>query len=904
MSLTLSDAIHLLGNLLGEVLAGQESPALLEVEERVRALAKARRAGDPVAATGLAKAVESLRPATARAVASAFTLYFDLVNLAEEVHRIQELRRRTREQAPAPISESIGEAVAELHRSGVSREQMTTLLGDLSVELVLTAHPTEAKRRSVLSKLQRIATALSGLHRDDLLPLERAAAETALRAEVTALWLTDRARTARPEVTDEVRTGLYFVEHTFWAVLPRVHAELAAAVAEHYPGLTVSRRWLRLGSWIGGDRDGNPYVTAAVTAETLRLHRGLAVGLHRRALQDLARRFSLSDRRLPIPAALAAWLAGRRPLPERAAYLERRYSDEPYRIVLSLLAGDLGVASAEDMTARLLETRPHQARACVDELAATLDLIAGAVPAPLAEDRLRTVRTQIDLFGLHAARLDLREDAARLAGTLDQLCRAWGVDAGSSAATGAERTRHLGALLAAAPPDVAASDPEGLDDLARETWALFRLLARARAVYGPELFGPFVISMARSAADVLTVLILARWAGGADGLPVAPLFETLDDLDRAPTVLAELFNFEAYRAHVASCVGEQTVMIGYSDSNKDGGYLASNWALYRAQERITRVCRDHGVRLTLFHGRGGSVARGGGPAGRAIRAQPPGTVGGRFRVTEQGEVLASRYAAPDLAHRHLEQVVSAVLLASAPRSAPEMPGAWRAEMEGMAQRALAAYRALVHDAPGFVDYWRGATPIDEIARLRIGSRPPARRGRALAVADVRAIPWVFSWMQSRFNLPGWYGLGTALAAGDLGNLQEMYRQWPFLHALLDNTEMSLLKADMEIAALYSNLVPDRALADQVFATIRAEYDRTHQAILAITGHPALMAGDPVIQRSVHLRNPYVDPLNYLQVEMLRRLRALPDPDGAGAESIREVLLLTINGIAAGLRNTG
>jgi phosphoenolpyruvate carboxylase len=462
----------------------------------------------------------------------------------------------------------------------------------------------------------------------------------------------------------------------------------------------------------------------------------------------------------------------------------------------------------------------------------------------------------------------------------------------------------LGALLGGQPASDAAVDPGELDEGARDTWALFRLLVRARAVYGPELVGPFVISMARSAADVLTVLALARWAGGADGLRVAPLFETLEDLDAAPAVLAELFGLEAYRAHLASCGGEQTVMIGYSDSNKDGGYLASNWALYRAQERIARTCREHGVRLTLFHGRGGSVARGGGPAGRAIRAQPPGTVGGRFRVTEQGEVLASRYAAPDLAHRHLEQVVSAVLLASAPRSGPEIPGRWRSEMETMAGSALAAYRSLVHETPGFIDYWRGATPIDEIARLRIGSRPPSRRGRALAVGDVRAIPWVFSWMQSRFNLPGWYGLGTALAAGDLGDLREMYRQWPFLQALLDNTEMSLLKADMEIAALYSDLVPDRDLAGRLFATIRAEYDRTHQALLAITGHAALMAGDPVIQRSVHLRNPYVDPLNYLQVEMLRRLRRLPDPEGADAEALREVLLLTINGIAAGLRNTG
>ena len=687
MSLSLSDAIHLLGNVLGEVLAAQETPALLAVEERIRALAKARRAGDAEAAPRLAGDVEALPAATARAVASAFTLYFDLVNLAEEVHRIQELRRRTREQAPAPIGESIGEAVAELRRAGVSSDEMAALLRDLKVEIVLTAHPTEAKRRSVLSKLQRITVALSDLHRDDLLPQERAAAETALRAEITALWLTDRARTARPDVTDEVRTGLYFVEHTFWDMLPRVHAELGSAVAGHYPGLTVPRRWLGLASWIGGDRDGNPYVTAAVTAETLRLHRGLAVEQHRRALQDLARRLSLSERRLPPPEALAAWLAGRRPLPERAAYLERRYGTEPYRIALSLLAADLGAASAEDMRARLLETAPHEARVRAQEVASVLDLIAAAVPASLAEDRLRTVRTQIDLFGLHAAALDLREDASRLASAFDQLRRARALGAGDPAATGAERGRVLGALLGdAQPASAAAVDPAELDEGARETWALFRLLVRARAVYGPELVGPFVISMARSAADVLTVLALARWAGGADGLQVAPLFETLDDLDAAPAVLAELFALEAYRAHLASCGGEQTVMIGYSDSNKDGGYLASNWALYQAQERIARTCREHGVRLTLFHGRGGSVARGGGPANRAIRAQPPGTVGGRFRVTEQGEVLASRYAAPDLAHRHLEQVVSAVLLASAPAiGTGDSPAGGAGEMEAMAR---------------------------------------------------------------------------------------------------------------------------------------------------------------------------------------------------------------------------
>jgi phosphoenolpyruvate carboxylase len=349
------------------------------------------------------------------------------------------------------------------------------------------------------------------------------------------------------------------------------------------------------------------------------------------------------------------------------------------------------------------------------------------------------------------------------------------------------------------------------------------------------------------------------------------------------------------------------VMIGYSDSNKDGGYLAANWALYRAQEAIARTCRERGRGLTLFHGRGGTVARGGGPAGRAIRAQPPGTVEGRFRVTEQGETIASRYADPALAHRHVEQIVSAVLLASAGHvddgPAPLDPG-WRAALDLMAGAARETYHDLVERTPGFLEYWRAATPIEEISRLRLGSRPAARRAGRLTRSAVRAIPWVFSWMQSRFNLPGWYGLGTALARADAGRLREMYAGWPFFRAILDNAEMSLLKADMGIAALYSDLVPNRALATAVFTRIGNEFVRTRESILRTTGHAELMDGDPVIQRSVHLRNPYVDPLNYLQVEMLRRLRALADQDGADAARYREVIVVTINGIAAGLRNTG
>jgi phosphoenolpyruvate carboxylase len=850
-------------------------------------------------------------------VAAAFTLYFDLVNLAEETQRVQSLRSRERERHPAPGTESIAEAIAALKQRGVTAEQMADLLRELRVELVLTAHPTEAKRRTVLSKLQRLTQSLRALQSAELLPRERDAHLEALHAEITALWLTDRARTARPAVTDEVRIALYFAEEILWAALPRIYADLDAALAQHYPGLNSSSRWLTLASWVGGDRDGNPHVTAAVTAETLRLHRGLAVESHKRTLADLARRLSLNARRAPPPPELRDWLAAQYPLPVHVAYLESRYANEPYRLTLSLLASTLDFASQEDMTARLLDDQPHAARLHLADLTTPLGLVARAVPPRLAKEPLLTVQRQLEIFGLHTARLDLREDSARLTATLGEILRALKIEVDFEQKDDRDRTATLVPLLSQPRPAVLAAHP-GVTAETAETWALFRLIARARSVYGRDLLGPFIISMTRGPADVLTVLLLAHWAGCDEGLDIVPLFETLDDLDAAPRILADLFALDVYRAHLTH--GEQIVMIGYSDSNKDGGYLAANWALYQAQEKIAHTCAEHGVKLTLFHGRGGTVARGGGPANRAIQAQPPGTVNGRFRVTEQGEVIAARYADPVLAHRHLEQIVSAVLLASAPDEAGEteaIPSAplrplasvvsrGREAATTMSTAARLAYRALVYESPGFMEYWRAATPIDEISRLRIGSRPTARRSGPLQVHHIRAIPWVFSWMQSRFNLPGWYGLGTALGEADMEMLREMYAGWPFFRALLDNAEMSLLKADMGIAALYSDLVPDRALADYFFARIQDEFERARTALLAVTGHQDLMDADPVIQRSVKLRNPYVDPLNYIQVEMLRRLRALPEDqqDSPEAEALREVITLTINGIAAGLRNTG
>jgi phosphoenolpyruvate carboxylase len=423
-------------------------------------------------------------------------------------------------------------------------------------------------------------------------------------------------------------------------------------------------------------------------------------------------------------------------------------------------------------------------------------------------------------------------------------------------------------------------------------------------VYGPELIGAIVISMAHCTADVLAVLLLARWAGCTYIPPIAPLFESIEDLRDAPHILEALFESEAYAQHLREHEKRQMVMIGYSDSNKDGGYLMANWSLYGAQEQVTRVAREHDIALTIFHGRGGTIARGGGPANRAIRAQPAGSINGRFRLTEQGEIIASRYANPELAHRHLEQIVSAVLLASAPRaSEAEVPERWRNAMQGMAVVAERAYRSLVYETDGFVEFWRHATPLDEIKSLQIGSRPAAR-GSTGAVAQIRAIPWVFSWMQSRFNLPGWYSLGAGLeSCGEPELLGEMYAGWPFFKTLLDNTEMSLLKADMHIAALYAELVPDAGLAKAVFGRIREEYERTRESVLSISGHKSLMEMEPITQNAVQLRNPYVDPLNYIQVEALRRLRGTRT-EGPEADRLREVIAITVNGIAAGLKNTG
>ena len=516
---------------------------------------------------------------------------------------------------------------------------------------------------------------------------------------------------------------------------------------------------------------------------------------------------------------------------------------------------------------------------------------------------------QLQIFGLFSVRLDIREDSSRWNVALGEILRALDIASDFEHLPGPERTALLLRLLG--EPDPVLSSHPGITTSTAETWSTLQLIGQAVRIYGPALLGTTVVSMTHSPADVLTVLLLARWAKCDRGLSITPLFESIADLREAANMLDTLFASEAYRAHLASCNNEQIVMIGYSDSNKDGGYLMANWSLYQAQETITRAAREQGLRLTIFHGRGGTVARGGGPANRAIRAQPAGSIHGRFRLTEQGETIATRYSNPALAHRHLEQITSAVLLASASsfqiesesQETRSIPTEWRRAMDQMSAAAFRAYRALVYETPRFIEFWQAATPLDEITRLHIGSRPVSRGGNT-AVTNIRAIPWVFSWMQSRYNLPGWYGLGSGLELfPDKKLLNEMYAGWPFFRTLLDNAETSLLKADMGIAALYAELVPDRDLAQSMFETILAEYERTKAAVLETSAHTNLMDSEPVTQNAVRLRNPYVDPLNYIQVEILRRLRAQPG-SAAEEETLREAVILTINGIAAGLKNTG
>ncbi len=897
--------IRSLGAALGRVITQVEGPATLATVERLRTLAKASRAGQSGAADELAAAVARLAPAEALNQAMAFTLYFELVNLAEENFRILLLRRRRaaatrvsgRPGETPPLRESIEAALIELKGKGVTAADMQALLDSLAIELVFTAHPTESKRRTLLTKLRRLA---------DLLRHQAASDGEgpwtdpgAVEREIASLWLTDRSRVARPEVADEARTGLWYFDTTLFQTLPHLQADLERALKRHFPGVTAPARWLTFGSWIGGDRDGNPNVTAKVTADVLRLHRRLAVDKLRLAVRDLARSLTVSDRRDTVSPAVRRLARESRHFSAHLEEIGKRYPHEPYRILLGALREKLGQVAAELAAP---DTPEHgftadAAHETFETIASSLEAGRGAL---LAGGELKDARHNLRVFGLHTARLDLRQHSAQHEAAVAEVLGRSDYPKLSEE----EKDAVLTAVLTGAAP-LPKVELAACSAATRHVLEPLALVADTVARQGADPLGLYIISMTAAVSDLLEVRLLMKLTGAS--LPIAPLFETLEDLNHAPGILAKLFAHPACAAE--GRIAHQHVMLGYSDSNKDCGYLTANWALYRAQDAIVSVCRAHGVKVTLFHGRGGSIARGGGPAAKAILAQPVGLRDGGIRVTEQGEVLSTRYHDPDLAHRILEQMTYGVLVgAHAAQREPNVPAEWTAAMDAMSEAGFGAYKALVHDDPEFLAFWKQATPIDEISNLKFGSRPTYRRATQ-SVADLRAIPWVFSWMQSRFNFPGWYGLGAALAAvlarGPSGRrlLREMYARWPFFQTLIDNAELTMRKADMGIARLYATLVDDTKVRARILGILAEEFARTEKAILAVTGRKQLLSGEPVLLKSVQLRNPYIDPLNYLQVEMLRRLRS-GALDREQEQAARAVVELTINGISGGLKNTG
>ena len=880
---------------MGDVIRDQGGDALFEKVEAARVAAIHRREGKPEAEGELETLVADLSPRDAGELVRGFTTYFEVVNLAERINRIRRGRDYLRAAGP-PQEGTLEDTVRRLSAAGLDATQVRNLLQGLLFEPVFTAHPTEATRRTLLEKEQAIGRLLVRRLDPSLTPAEERAALGRIREEVTLTWQTEAQPAQRPTVRDELDHVLFFLTDVIYRVVPPFYEGLEDALAQVYgtagaeiPVPTV----LRFASWVGGDMDGNPNVTAETVRTALARHRALVLERYQRDTVELARRLSQAPSRVGVDDAVlrrAAEYIDR--FPSVVAALPERHRDMPYRVLLHLMAARLHATSRDEPFGY----------ADADAFASDLHLIAKSLAghrgARAGLFSVRRLVRRIETFGFHLATLDVRQDALVHRAVVGRLLGdpSWG----ERSAT--ERTARLKRALQSGEQPSSAPDSD-----AERTLAAFRTIGECRTQYGPHAIGPYIVSMTQSVDDVLGVLLLARWSGlvgtdGAAALDVAPLFETLDDLRAARDVLCALLEDNLYRAHLASRGNRQVVMLGYSDSNKDGGIAASRWAVQQAQAALVATVEPAGFDLTIFHGRGGTVSRGGGKLTRAVLGAPPGSVRGRLRVTEQGEVINANYGLRGIALRTLEQAVGAVAIATAlhPPPDPRAPR-WSVLMDEIAATSRAAYRQMVYDDARFVEYFRLATPIDVIERMPMGSRPPARR-MGTGIEQLRAIPWVFAWTQSRNVLPGWFGLGTALERAverhGADAVAEMLRDWPFLKALVDDVEMVLAKADFGIAARYARLAG--ALERVFFPVITAEFDRTVSLLLRLKGTTALLDEDPVVQRAIRLRNPYVDPMSLLQVDLLARWREAGRPD----DELFGALLATVRGIAQGLQNTG
>ena len=894
--------VHELGEKLGEAIAASAGSHALTLVEDIRKLARGRRSDDPT----LAATVAALDLAQIETVLRAFTVFFDLANLAEDRERVRILRNREKLQ-DAP-RESIAAAIAELKRRGFHAGQMQEALDRLSIDLVFTAHPSEAKRRAIRAKLRRMREYIRELDREDLIPRERGDLQDRLRTEIAVLWQTAFLRPHRPTVLEEVDRCLSIAPR-LWSVVPRIYESLRRALEENYPGhIFTLPVFLRFGSWVGGDRDGHPDVSVEVTAATLKRMRQKALSLHMAECRRMYDFLSLSTSGMRVPSALEARLIeALERWPALSTQLASTSSAEFYRRFLAMVEWRLE-ASLEPSVGSYRD-------GC--ELIADLDLILKSLREVPAQRRIAgEVERWVDcarVFGLHLASLDIRQDSRRHTEVLTEVFAILGLAQNFDALPEGEKLELLSASMPSHASPYTRIIELPLSPNTQETLGLFRLLQQTIASFGPAAIGSHVVSLTQSASDVMAVLWLWRWALAMAGdfdstLRISPLFEKIGDLQSASKTLSILLSQPAYVEHLALQGNRQMVTVGYSDSTKDGGYLSACWGLYRAQNELRAVALERNVRVTFFHGRGGSLGRGGGPAARGICSLPPGTMDGSLRLTEQGEVLAERYDDVQIAYRHLEQVTWATLLTSAAPT-PEPSDSWIRILESLSKRSFEFYRQLV-DQPGFLEYFSNATPIEEIEDLPIGSRPARRRGRR-SLSDLRAIPWVFSWTQNRCMIPAWYGLGWALEElkreqPEMSSiLGEMYRGWPFFEATIENAAIALAKTDMYIAHRYARLHGDDAVRERVSSLIESERNRSRQAILEITGEAELLARTPWFQGSISVRVPYIDLLNLIQIELLKRRRAQPsDTPESERDRIGHLLRLTLQGIAAGIRTTG
>lgn len=883
------------------VIREQVGESLADTMQRIRRLAVERRAGLPDAESRLVDELQRLSAAEMRAVIRWLSLFFDLANVAEEQQRIEVLKYRDEvaRDRGIPRSESVAEAIVKLQQQGLSASEVQRWLDRLKIEPVFTAHPSEAKRRTTRQLLRRVRQLLPRMAADD-----SGLAESELLANLTVLWQSDLVRPDRPPVMSEVSRGVYFAS-TLWDVVPQTYRELRNALQAAWPQHRFEiPRFLSFGTWIGGDRDGHPFVTAEITKRTFaRLRRAAAEG-HLAECRRLRNQVVMSDQQIAsdqklrdrIQQCCDQW-------PKLQELLEPISKLETYRRFLRTVEFRLEAMVGMDSSS---ETR-QGAFESLAELRADLVLLRDSMLTSrggrAVEQYLQPWIDLVDTFGFHFASLDIRQNSEVHRSCLLEVLK---LQTGGDVS---ESTDDIASLLSqnTRPQPV---DVDQLSQQSREVFDTFTLLVEEYRRWGMEPIGGYIISMTHSAVDVLTVLWLWRtaWAQSNNDnteppyLPIMPLFETIDDLRNASGILTQLLSDPIYQKYLAAAGHrEQIVMVGYSDSTKDGGYLTACWELHQAQERMAEVAREHHVGLTVFHGRGGALGRGGGPAARAIRSLPQQAVGGRLRVTEQGEVLSERYDDPVIAHRHLEQIINATLLVSA------MPGrtpdpAWVDAMQTMSEESFRRYRELV-EHPGFLHYFDSATPISEIETLPIGSRP-ARRGQRRSLGDLRAIPWTFAWTQSRHILPAWFGLGSAVRHfadqndSDWTILRAMYRGWPMFRALVDNAELALCKADMKIAHLYASLV-EEASGEEVWQMVSSEFEKSRGAILLIKESNELLAGIDWLRASVLTRNPYVDPLNLSQIQLLRQLRS----DNSD-EDLIGLVRLSIQGVAAGLRTTG